>query len=184
MQIDLQTHVFRYPDTCVWISTPAYRFGSVLYRVSRGIHVTQIRPHNWLITSCMINEFKNHKRPPDSTRSRKLITSTTFDFSTRVTFNSRALVLHVLLVERVCGLVIRSLKPRTEKSRSYLQSPIFSLFVIFLFLFFAEIVLRRHRSAQGIFKIGPVELSKKEALFPFPPKGRTNERDRSDSSKS
>ena len=139
MQIDFQTHVFRYPDTCVWISTPAYRFGSVLYRVSRGIHVTQIRPHNWLITSCMINEFKNHKRPPDSTRSRKLITSTTFDFSTRVTFNSRALVLHVLLVERVCGLVTRSLKPRTEKSHSYVQSPIFHfLFCLFVCFFFCR----------------------------------------------
>ena len=81
--------------------------------------MTQIRPHNWLIPSCMINEFENHKRPSDWTRSTKLSTSTTFDFSTRVTFNSRALVLHVLLVERVCEAVTRSLKPRTEKSHSY-----------------------------------------------------------------
>ena len=28
--------------------------------VSRGIHVTQMRPHNWLITSCIINEFEKY----------------------------------------------------------------------------------------------------------------------------
>ena len=52
------------------------------------------------------------------------------------------------------------------------------LFVSLFVCIFAEIVLRRHRPAHGIFKIGPVELSKREALFPFPPKGRTNGRDR------
>ena len=42
LEIDFQTHVF----------------GSALYRVSRGIHVTQMMPHNWLITLCIINEFE------------------------------------------------------------------------------------------------------------------------------
>ena len=26
-----------------------------------GIHVTQMRPHNWLITSSIINEFEKYK---------------------------------------------------------------------------------------------------------------------------
>ena len=61
-----------------------------------------------------------------------------------------------------------------------MYSPLFFpfLFCLFVCFFFAEIVLRRHRPAHGIFKIGPVGLSKREALFPLPPKGRTNERDR------
>ena len=37
---------------------PGSVFGSVLYRVSRGIHVTQMRPHNWLVTTCTINELE------------------------------------------------------------------------------------------------------------------------------
>ena len=35
-------------------------FGSVLYGVSRDINVTLMRPHNWLITACIINEFENN----------------------------------------------------------------------------------------------------------------------------
>ena len=56
LEIDLQTHLFRYPYMFVWISK--HGFGCVLYRVSRGIHLTQMRPHNWLITLCIINKFE------------------------------------------------------------------------------------------------------------------------------
>ena len=56
LEIDFQTHVSGYPNTFLWISK--HVFGSVLYRVSGGIHVTQMRPRHWLITLCIINKFE------------------------------------------------------------------------------------------------------------------------------
>ena len=70
LEIDFQRHVFGYLITRV--------FECVLYRVSRGIHetvilvsVTQMRPHNWLISSYVINESENeHSNTSSDKRCR------------------------------------------------------------------------------------------------------------------
>ena len=60
LQTDFQTHVLGYPNTYVWISNHAIL--DLFFTGYQGIHVTQIRPHNWLITSSIIISFRklNH----------------------------------------------------------------------------------------------------------------------------
>ena len=55
LEIDFQTHVFGYLIMRVWISNHA-----CLDLFFTGYH-GQMRPHNWLITSCIINEFEKYK---------------------------------------------------------------------------------------------------------------------------
>ena len=49
-----------YLITCVWICS--------LLGI-KGIHVTQIRPHNWLITSCIISEFEKDESKLNGSRA-------------------------------------------------------------------------------------------------------------------
>ena len=49
-------------NMCVWISIMFFTGPE-----ARGILVTQMRPHNWLITSCIINAFKKLSQNPHDT---------------------------------------------------------------------------------------------------------------------